>query len=114
MTLKYLSRQGINIKGLKSESWEKLAHFKPDLVATVCDSAANETCPVWMGKMPTVHWPLADPSKVTGSELEIENAFTSVIETIVQRVQALVKMTKTPGNSISVEEKIQSLILKSE
>jgi arsenate reductase len=61
-------------------------------VVTVCDSAASETCPLWFGKSLKVHWGLADPSKLQGSEVQIAEAFRSTIEQIKQRVQQLAKL----------------------
>ena len=49
---------------------------------TVCDSAAGETCPVWFGKSVKVHWGLSDPSKLTGSEDAIADAFRATIAQI--------------------------------
>ena len=62
-TLAYLEENNYSIDGLKSQSWDEFEDFDPDVVITVCDSAAGEACPVWMGKTAKVHWPLADPSK---------------------------------------------------
>ena len=61
-------------------------------MVTVCDSAAAETCPVWFGKSLKVHWGLADPSKLQGTEAQIAEAFRVTIEQIKQRVQQLVNL----------------------
>lgn len=87
LSIKYLQEARIPTKDLKSQSWDEFESFQPDLVVTVCDSAASETCPVWFGKSTKVHWGLADPSKVTGSEEEVAKAFRSCIEQISQRVK---------------------------
>lgn len=89
LTLKYLQDAGISIEGLHSQSWDELEEFEPDVVITVCDSAANETCPIWFGKAIKIHWGLADPSKIEGTEAEIANAFHTVISEISKRVAAL-------------------------
>lgn len=89
LSLKYLAAQGINTEGLKSQSWDELEDFAPDVVITVCDSAAGETCPVWFGKSLKVHWGLNDPSKLNGSEEEIRAAFFSVMAIIEKRLLQL-------------------------
>lgn len=67
-TLAYLQTQGISVEGLVSQSWDDHQAFAPDLVITVCDNAAGETCPVWMDRTARVHWPLSDPSKEADPE----------------------------------------------
>lgn len=92
LSLKYLTQNGISTEGLKSQSWNDFAAHQPDIVITVCDSAANEACPLWFGDTITLHWGLPDPSKLNGSENEIREAFFSVMKTIEQRVQKLLAL----------------------
>ncbi|NNJ72281.1 MAG: arsenate reductase ArsC [Enterobacterales bacterium] len=95
LSLKYLAEVGISTQGLVSESWDDFEAFAPDLVVTVCDSAAGEACPVWFGDTMKIHWGLADPSKLTGSEESIATAFRDTIEIIKQRVAKLLDIAKT-------------------
>lgn len=92
LSIKYLQEAGISVDGLQSQSWEEFEDFAPDLVVTVCDSAAGESCPVWFGKSVKVHWGLSDPSKLEGSEEEKAQAFRETINIITQRVQQLAKV----------------------
>lgn len=92
LSLKYLRAAGISVEGLRSQSWDDFADFAPDIVITVCDAAANETCPVWFGASAKVHWGLADPSKLTGSEAELATAFNATIDEIRQRVENLLAL----------------------
>jgi len=89
LSIRYLAELGIDTQGLKSQSWDEFKEEQPDLVVTVCDSAASETCPVWFGDTVIIHWPLPDPSKLKGSDEEIRAAFMAVINTIKKRVQLL-------------------------
>jgi arsenate reductase len=89
LSLKYLIQTGHSIENLQSQSWDDFVSFQPDVVVTVCDSAANETCPVYFGNSLQVHWGLSDPSKVAGDEPEIEKAFLACIDEIVKRVHKL-------------------------
>lgn len=89
LTLQYLREAGVPTVGLHSKSWDALEDFQPDLVITVCDSAARESCPVWFGKAVKVHWGLADPSKVEGSDADRAQAFRACIAEIKRRVTAL-------------------------
>jgi arsenate reductase len=92
LSIKYLQEAGISTDGLCSQSWDEFEIFAPDLVVTVCDSAAAETCPVWFGKSLKVNWGLVDPSKLHGTETQIADAFRTTIEQIKQRVEQLVNL----------------------
>ena len=76
------------LTGLVSQSWDDFSGFNPDLVITVCDNAAGETCPVWMGQTGKVHWPLPDPSKETDATVQ-QQQFDRVGELIRERLTLL-------------------------
>ncbi len=95
LSLKYLQARGINNSNLTSQSWDEFENEKPDIVITVCDSAAKEPCPVWFGECLVTHWGLPDPSKLTGSEFEIEQAFYAVMDTIALRIKQLMALPAT-------------------
>jgi len=86
LTLRYLEERGYQTAGLQSQSWHDQKAFEPDRVVTVCDSAAGEVCPLWMGEVEKHHWGLPDPSRVEGDEAAIRSAFMTVIDRIEDKV----------------------------
>ena len=64
--LALLAREGIPTQGLHSKSWDNLL-TTPDIVITVCSSAAGETCPIYLGHVLRTHWDVEDPARATGS-----------------------------------------------
>lgn len=90
-SLALLTREGIATDGLHSKSWDNLPHT-PDIVITVCSSAAGETCPVYLGSVLRAHWGVDDPAKATGTEDEIEAAFTQAYRILRQRIQAFLAL----------------------
>ena len=86
LTLRYLEERGYQTAGLRSQSWHELEAFDPDQVVTVCDSAAGEVCPLWMGEVDKIHWGLPDPSRVEGDEEAARSAFLAVIDRIENKV----------------------------
>lgn len=99
LSIKYLEQAGYNTEGLTSKSWNDLGDFEPDVVVTVCDNAAGEACPLWLGNTPKLHWGLTDPSKLAEdgqANPQAEQAFKEVIATIEQRVAELVKIADLP------------------
>ncbi|WP_299592788.1 arsenate reductase ArsC [uncultured Microbulbifer sp.] len=89
LSLKYLEEQGISTEGLSSKSWDNLDGWVPDVVVTVCDSAAGEACPIWLGDTLKVHWGLSDPSKLDGSDEQKAEAFRQTIGAIKTRVERM-------------------------
>ena len=83
-----LEQHGINTANLQSQSWDEFEAFAPDYVITVCDSAANEACPLWMGEGKKVHWGLTDPSKLAEGE-EQDAAFATLIQTLTKRLESV-------------------------
>ena len=89
LSIKYLGEAGIPTDGLCSQSWDDHEDWAPDVVITVCDQAAGEQCPVWFGRSLRVHWGLADPSRLEGSEEDVAAAFRHTIATLGGRVEQL-------------------------
>ena len=89
LSLKYLEEAGIDTAGLTSQSWDEHEQWAPDVVITVCDQAAGEQCPLWFGKAVKVHWGLADPSRLDGSDEEVAEAFRRTIRLLQSRIRQL-------------------------
>lgn len=94
LSIHYLKEANISVDGLQSQSWDEFEDFKPDVVVTVCDSAAGEACPVWFGNSVKVHWGLADPSKIEGSDEEKAQGFRACIAEITERVNKLIPIAE--------------------
>lgn len=86
-----LNRKGISTEGYSSKSWDALP-VTPDIVVTVCSSAAGETCPAYLGPVLRTHWGLEDPSHVAGTDEEIEAAFERTYAIILARTQAFLAL----------------------
>jgi protein-tyrosine-phosphatase len=96
--LKVLHNMGIDTSGLYSKNWEEFEKKSAptmDLVITVCDNAAGEACPFWPGSPATAHWGYADPSRTTGSEENILNAFNQTLNLIKERINQLINLPES-------------------
>ena len=91
MSIKTLEKAGIFKSDYQSQSWDAFSDMDFDLVITVCDNAAGETCPVYLSNAPKVHWGVEDPAKFEGSEEEIENEFHRIFTIFVKRTHAMVE-----------------------
>jgi arsenate reductase (thioredoxin) len=86
-SLALLAREGISTQGYYSKSWEDLP-ATPDIVITVCASAAGETCPAYLGPVLRTHWGVEDPAHVTGTDTEIDGAFYHAYGVLRSRIEA--------------------------
>jgi arsenate reductase len=84
-----LKRHNLPIEGYTSQSWEDFQDQPLDIVITVCDNAAGETCPVYLGNAIKAHWGVADPGHVDGTEEEKIAAFEKVFALLTLRVKRL-------------------------
>ncbi len=90
-SLALLRREGISTEGLNSKSWDALDPT-PDIVITVCGSAAGETCPAYLGNALRAHWGVEDPARAVGSEAVIEAAFEHAYRVLRARSEAFLTL----------------------
>ncbi|MCK1791064.1 arsenate reductase ArsC [Pseudomonas violetae] len=100
-SLSTLQQAAISIDGLHSKGNDAFEGNPPDIVITVCDKAASETCPVYFGPALKAHWGLVDPSDVTGDKALIDAAFRSTLAHIKQRCEAFLEL---PFHRLSRDE----------
>lgn len=89
-----LRRHGIDPGEPRSKSWDEFAGQPFDLVITVCDEAAGETCPAFTGAARRLHWSTPDPAKATGTEAEVRRAFDLAFGQLRARIEALIAETQ--------------------
>lgn len=95
LALALLAERGRATAHLRSKSWTEFAASdapRMDVVITVCDSAAGESCPLWPGAPLKAHWGIADPAAVNGSDADCRKAFAVAYEQLAARVAALVAL----------------------
>ncbi len=86
-SLALLEKEGIHTGGYHSKSWENLP-ITPDIVITVCGSAAGEACPAYLGSVIRTHWGVEDPAHATGTDAEIDAAFMTAYSILRKRIEA--------------------------
>lgn len=100
LALSVLRDEGIPTDGLYSKSWDRFSEPgspRLDIVITVCNSAAGETCPVFFGDFLRLHWDLSDPASVGGNDDTRRAAFRQTFDAVRQRIRA---MTALPLESM--------------
>jgi arsenate reductase len=94
LALTTLKAHDVDVGEPRSKSWDEFAApgAPPlDVVVTVCDNAAAETCPVWPtrpGSSPPrkLHWSFPDPAAAEGSDADRRAVFESVFGAIAARI----------------------------
>lgn len=86
-SIETLARHGINAGDPRSKSWHEFENQNFDLIITVCDQAASEGCPVFLGKYEKRHWSTPDPAKAQGTDKEIEKAFDDSFKMLKNRIE---------------------------
>lgn len=97
--LDVLTSAGVDTGYVRSKSWDEFSNNESvplSVVITVCDSAAAETCPVFMsgsGHQPVkVHWGYPDPSNASGGDDAKRQAFELTRQAIGYRMLQLLAL----------------------
>jgi arsenate reductase len=86
LTLRVLQQAGLRLAGLESKSLTGFLEQDFDYVITVCDNAA-EHCPVFPGSPRRLHWSLADPASVQGSDAVRLAAFERTLQELRRHLE---------------------------
>jgi ArsR family transcriptional regulator, arsenate/arsenite/antimonite-responsive transcriptional repressor / arsenate reductase (thioredoxin) len=90
-SIELLQSLGYDTSGFRSKSWDEFAQEGApqfDFIFTVCDSAAGEACPVWLGHPVTAHWGIPDPAAANGTDAQISLAFAEAYRQMKNRIEA--------------------------
>ena len=91
--LAQLRSEGLPAEGYRSKSWDDFggkAAAPVDIVITVCDRAAAESCPFWPGAPVSAHWGVDDPA--AAPEAEQPAAFARAYRELESRIRRLVEL----------------------
>ena len=112
IALELLQRMNFPTEGLRSKSWGEFATpgSPPlDFVFTVCDNAANETCPVWPGQPMTAHWGIPDPAAAIGTELEQRLAFADALRWLTNRINIFISLPLRSLDALSLQRRLDAI-----
>jgi len=92
LTIEAMGVLDIPVEGQTSKSWDEFADTHVDVVITVCDAAASETCPAWPGDAIAVHWSLPDPAYFPGDEDERVRFAIQIAQRIRAKIEGLIEL----------------------
>ena len=110
--IELLTKHRLEVSDLRSKSWDEFAmpdapHF--DFVFTVCDNAAGEVCPVWLGKPMTAHWGIEDPAAVEGSDADKRKAFTKAFTEMSRRISFFTNLPFARLDAIALKGEVDKI-----
>lgn len=99
-----LRREGHAVGGLESKSWDRFSGDdapRIDIVITVCDNAAGESCPVWNGAPVTVHWGIPDPA--------VDGDFDRAYDRLRRRIEAMLALPLAEMNAAEMATALEQV-----
>ncbi len=108
--IRTLKTLGYPDEGYRSKSWSEFADGPQfDLIFTVCDSAAAESCPVWPGRPTSAHWGIPDPAAVKGSDAQKAAAFLDAFRMLKRRIDLMLALPIGSLEQVALREKLQAI-----
>ena len=112
LALSLLKEMDYPTEGLRSKSWDEFAspsspHF--DFIITVCDNAAGETCPVWVGRPTTAHWGIPDPAAVEGTDIQKKAAFAQAFKLMSTRINLFLSLPIASIEQLRLKQKLDEI-----
>ena len=107
MALSVLDGMGFDITGMRSKSWDEFSEpdaSKFDFIFTVCDNAAGETCPVWIGHPMTAHWGIEDPAAIEGEGQR--EAFMQALRYLTNRISLFLTLPLESIDAMAMKQKL--------
>jgi arsenate reductase (thioredoxin) len=110
--LAVLSRHGIPTAAPRSKSWSEFASPgapRLDIVVTVCDNAAKESCPIWPGAPISTHWGVPDPAAVSGSPEAVTRAYEAAFDILERRIDCLIGLPAAEMDRVELKRALDRI-----
>ena len=113
MALRLLERLNYRTTELRSKDWAEFAEGAGgpplDFVFTLCDSAADETCPAWPGQPMTAHWGVEDPAAFVGNDGQTYKLFRNVYGQLDNRIKIFTSLPIRSLDKLTLQRRIEEI-----
>jgi arsenate reductase len=110
--LELLEKNRIEAAGARSKNWDEFARSGApalDFVFTVCDNAAGEVCPIWLGQPMTAHWGIQDPAALRGTDEKRRKAFLTAFTELTTRINLLLSLPIEKLERAALKKKLEEI-----
>ncbi|MEG3791765.1 arsenate reductase ArsC [Lysobacter sp. CCNWLW3] len=112
MAAELAAKLGYDPARLRSKHWDEFAGAdapRMDIVITVCDDAAGESCPVRVGEAATAHWGVADPAAVEGDEDSRRQAYVAAFALLRRRIELLLSLPLDKLDRLVAQDRLRDI-----
>ncbi|CAN1510834.1 Wzb Protein-tyrosine-phosphatase [Methylophilaceae bacterium] len=112
MAIEVVNSLGYPSSELRSKSWDEFAlpdAPQMDFIFTVCDKAAGEACPVWLGKPITAHWGFDDPAAFQGTDEEKRQEFQKILRFMSNRVNLFTNLPLASLDNFTIKNELDNI-----
>jgi protein-tyrosine-phosphatase len=112
LVLEFLRSNGFGTAGARSKSWDEFAAPgapRMDLIITVCDQAAGETCPVWPGMPAKAHWSAPDPAAYVDDPEQAKRVIREVFQQMQRRIALLMSLPIEKLDRMSLQSEARAI-----
>ncbi|RWD41149.1 MAG: arsenate reductase ArsC [Mesorhizobium sp.] len=96
----------------RSKGWDEFAEPdapEMDFIFTLCDSTANESCPIWPGHPMTALWSIPDPAKADGTEAELHLAFADAYRMLNNRISLFTNLRVDALDHLALQQHLDAI-----
>lgn len=111
-TLDLLRQTNFDTGFARSKNWDEFTvpeAPKMDFVFTVCDNAANESCPVWPGQPMSAHWGIPDPASTEGTDAERRLAFSEAFRMLNARISIFTSLPLRSIDRLALQDRLDAI-----
>jgi protein-tyrosine-phosphatase len=110
--LQLLESMSFDTSFARSKSWDEFAEPAApamDFIFTVCDNAANETCPIWPGHPMTALWSVPDPKRAEGNDAELHLAFSEAYRMLNNRILLFLSLPMATLDRMALQQHLDEI-----
>lgn len=103
---------GHDTAGLRSKSWSEFTGPDApamDFVIALCDTTEDQVCPELGDKAMTASWPLPDPAKFTGTEVEKGVLLNQLYSMILRRLEIFCSLPISTLDKMALKARLDEI-----